>query len=50
MKKWIPILVVFAMLLTMPGFAFAEDESFTAKKLSLTGHGEGFGDSDLWIS
>lgn len=50
MKKWIPILVVFAMLLTMPGFAFAEDEGFTAKKLSLTGHGEGFGDSDLWIS
>ena len=42
--------VVLALLLTMPGFAFAADESSDAKKLSLSGHAEGFGDADLWIS
>ena len=50
MKRWIPIFVVLALLLTMPGFAFAADESSDAKKLSLSGHAEGFGDADLWIS
>ena len=44
MKRWIPIFVVLALLLTMPGFAFAADESSDAKKLSLSGHAEGFGD------
>ena len=50
MKRWIPILVVLAMLLTMPGLAYAADEGITTKKLSLSGHAEGLGDADLWIS
>ena len=33
MKRWIPIFVVLAMLLTMPGLAFAADENSDAKKL-----------------
>ena len=50
MKRLIPILVVLAMLLTMPGLAFAANEGVDATKLSLSGHAEGFGDADLWIS
>ena len=50
MKRWIPILVVLAMLLTMPGLAFAADEGVSAKKFSLSGHANGLGDADLWIS
>ena len=50
MKRCIPILVALAMLLSMPGLAFAADDGAGAVKLSLSGYAEGFGDADLWIS
>ena len=52
MKKWFSLFLVLTVLLTVPGMAFAEESTGNPDglKISLSGHAEGFGDADVWIS
>ena len=52
MKKWFSLFLVLTMILTVSGMAFAEENSGNPDglKFSLSGHSEGFGDADVWIS
>lgn len=52
MKKWFSLFLVLAVLFTVPGMAFAEEQTGNPNglKLSLSGHADGFGDKDVWIS
>ena len=50
MKRWIPILVVIAMFLSLAGMgAYAEDYAY-GKDVLITGKATGLGEADAWIN